>query len=183
PPNECTTSGLCQIPIQNFITHSAIAANNSNALIGLANNALANVATSQVLELPCGIYFLDSITDNSGGGHVVQINAHGNTALFINGNITDNKPVNFYVDPKGHLDVFVKGTMLGANNQRLGNMNTPANLRMYFASAAATAVQVGGPDIMGLGIYTPNGGFSQANSLTYYGALFTKDYLGGGSLN
>src|SRR6185369_6062773 len=108
---------------------------------------------------------------------------HGNTALFINGNIDDHKPVNFYVDPKGHFDVFVKGTMLGVNNQRLGDMNTPANLRMYFASAAATAVQIGGPDIMGVGIYTPNGGFSQANSLTYYGALFTKDYLGGGSLN
>jgi hypothetical protein len=183
PPNECTTSGLCQIPIQNFITYYSNLAHNNNALIGLASNALVNKNVTEVLELPCGVYYLDSISDSSGGGHVIQINAHGNTALFINGNISDNKPVNFYVDPRGHLDVFVKGTMLGANNQRLGNMNVPANLRMYFASSAATAVQVGGPDIMGVGIYTPNGGFSQANSLTYYGSLFTKDYLGGGSLN
>jgi hypothetical protein len=35
---------------------------------------------------------------------------------------------------------------------------------------------------MGLGLYVPNSGFAQGSSMTFYGSLFTHDFLGGGSL-
>jgi hypothetical protein len=183
---DCDTQGLCQVTINTYITYYKT--HNNNTAIGLsaAGTDLSNVGADTMLELPCGYYYLTTINDPSGGGHTIDINVHGNTALFVDGDINDHKPINFYIDPKAHLDMFVRGNMLLANNNRLGNMNVPANMRFYVSSpgtgAPAMAFQCA-PAIMGLGIYVPNSGFSQSNSLTFYGALFARDYLGGGSMS
>jgi len=181
PCKRC--AGVDQVPIAGYVANYA-GTRNDNAGIGLASTAFSGLTANAVLELPCGYYYLDQITSTKS----VQINAHGNTALFVAGDISTGQTLSFSVDPKAHLDVFVLGKVSMANNSRLGNMNVPANMRLYIAGVSSTvpawAIQPGNPQIFGLGTYTPNGAFNPAGSMDMYGAMFAKDYIqNAGSLN
>jgi hypothetical protein len=185
PCKRC--AGVDQVPIVAYIDNYKQAGRNDNALIGLSPTALANQTANQVLELPCGYYALSAITSTKN----VQLNVHGNAALFVDGEVDVGATFSIYVDPRAHFDLFVRGKVSMGNNSRIGNMNVPANMRLYIAGVCtsncggtAWALQPGNPQIFGVGTYTPNGAFNPAGSMDMFGALFAKDYIqGSGSLN
>ena len=84
PPCDCSSSQL--IDVAGIVAYGAV--NNDNATIGLDPNVFATGAllSATRLDLPCGSYYLSSIQANG----TMTIAIHGNTALFIGGDVNPN---------------------------------------------------------------------------------------------
>jgi hypothetical protein len=126
PPCDCKMDQL--VPVTAMVT--AHATMNDNASIGLNANVLASPGAPSRLDLPCGSYYLTSINPSV----PVTIWAHGQTALYIGGNISSSDDLAFGVDPTGAFDVFVAGTVNTSAKFTFGSPNYPALTRAYFGS-------------------------------------------------
>src|SRR5262249_44798561 len=141
-PCDCTPSQL--IPVGAIVAAHRTA--NDNATINLAPNALAGGGGPQRLDLPCGRYYLTSInTSNS-----VVIVAHGNTALYIDGDVSSGAEFAVTVDPTGQLDVFIAGRFTSQSVFNLGSPNWPALVRIYVGTSP---LDITGGSLVGAFIY------------------------------
>jgi hypothetical protein len=160
-----------QVPIANFVTHYSTAANNNNAVIGLSTSALNTPGTVR-LDLPCGYYYLQQIGNGSGS---VTLAAHGNTALFVGGDINVSS-LTVAVDPAARFDIFVNGNVtLGSGH--IGTPAYPSQLRIY----ATGNISFQSSSSINGDFYAPNGTYSTQGSAVTFGAIFAKDYSTGGS--
>jgi hypothetical protein len=199
-----------QVPIAGYIAYYKT--HNNNALLtppvgGLATNAMANLSGAAVLDLPCGIYYLDSIHESANVD--VTIVAHGNTALFVAGDISVRGGM--VIEPESadtHFDLFVGGSININGAPRIGNTAFPSNMRIYVGSpcggagatcasgydccsgncsAANTCTGAGALDWsltfgnakhMAADFYMPNGAFNPTTNFTgLEGAIFAHDYV------
>jgi len=126
PPCRCGE----KIPVTSIVAEYQT--NNDNAIIGLDPTALSNFPGKSHLELPCGIYYLDSINT----GQDLTIVATGRVALMIGGDFNAANKLQIMPAPSGELDVFIAGTLVASNNVSIGNPNFPALMRMYVGGAA-----------------------------------------------
>lgn len=157
-----------RVPIADIVDdHSD---NNDNDAIGLNEDALGANNTDEVrLDLPCGNYYLSEVDRNA----TTTIVAHGNTALYIDGDMNLDAETSITVEPEGQLDVFVDGSIYANTEFEMGSANHPALMRMY----------VGGDDgIMinnrlraGANLYAVPGGVDNNNRTEVYGSLYTGD--------
>jgi hypothetical protein len=170
-PPPCDSCGAAAIPVGTIVDGYA-GANNDNAQINLATNAMANLTGSTRLDLPCGSYYLDSI-DSTGS---VTIYARGRTALFIGGDATASI-LSFSTDPSGSLDVFVKGTLNSSADLVVGNPNYAALTRIYIGGAGLTIA--GEAHLAGL-FYAASSDLNLESHITAYGSLYVKNFIGAG---
>jgi formylglycine-generating enzyme required for sulfatase activity len=198
PTDPCKRCAAAQqVPIQKFVTHYSNAANNDDAAFinGTTRTTVAQVAnmlvspTASRVDFPCGFYYFNSI---SGGS--LTIVAHGNTAIFVGGNITLTGTLTVQVDPSARLDIFVAGDVtMGTAN--LGSQLFPSQLRFYVAQSCATvgncasngcssdwSVGLSG-GFSGADIYAPNGGVCAQSHMDFFGAIFANKFQSGGSIN
>jgi hypothetical protein len=128
-------------------------------------------AAATRLDLPCGNYYLDGITV----GSPVTIVAHGNTALYVGGDVTTNT-LNLTLDPSAELDVFIAGTICNSGNLKTGSPNYPAQMRIYVGGTGACgnvgdSVRFSGPANFFAGNFYAAHGFTASSPGTYYGAI------------
>jgi hypothetical protein len=105
---------------------------NDNALIGLKYNALDNPTGALHLDLPCGVYYLNSIN----ASQVITIAVHGRTTLVVGGMISVIQNLIVDVDPTASLDVFLGGVLDVPNLMTFGTPAFPRLTRVYVGSAS-----------------------------------------------
>jgi hypothetical protein len=125
PPCACTPADV--LPIGAIVAHYADAANNDDATVGLDPDVLAAPSGPIRLDLPCGRYYLTSLS----ASRPVTIAAHGHTALFIGGDITVSAALLFALDPGATLDVFVGGRLVDSGSLAIGSPAFPSATRFY----------------------------------------------------
>jgi hypothetical protein len=166
PPCDCAPQNL--LPIAAWV--DAASAKNDNASIGLSPTVLAGAAGPARIDLPCGVYYLTGISTS----HAVTIAAHGNTALFIDGDVSPSAPLSFVLDPTAQFDVVVKGTISSSAPMIIGSPNYPALSRTYLGSpngaTFSSSWQVGGE------VYAGYGPINFSAPLTMYGAIFASAF-------
>jgi hypothetical protein len=172
PPCDCTPQGL--LPISSWVA-AARPPNNDNASIGLNANALQNPSGDIHLDLPCGRYYLTSISS----GNSVTISAHGNTALFIDGNVSSSSSISFVLDPTAQFDLVLGGTLQASSGLVIGSPNYPALMRTYIASMSTLDLSAAGT--IGGNVYAAYGPVSLSSDYVQYGALFAGDFNASGS--
>jgi len=196
-----------QIPIQQYVTYYSNPVNNDNAAIGLSQSVFNNGTGAGVLDLPCGVYYLDRIVATSG----ITIAAHGNTALFIGGSVEVKGALVLTLDSTARFDVFVAGDFYGNGTLSIGSPAYPGNMRVYVGgackgggsscvqdgeccSATCNSGKCGAGSILpsdppwsvyikassniAADIYAPNGEIYASASFSMYGAIFAGWYRG-----
>ncbi|TDP75949.1 DUF7305 domain-containing protein [Bradymonas sediminis] len=155
-----------RIPVANIVA-SRSGTNNDNALIGLDENVFSLFGgNTKRIDLPCGNYYLSEITGNQG----VTIVAHGNTALYIGGDILSNGKVTITLTPDAQLDLFVAGSVRVTNGFKLGSPNYPALVRAYIGGDQGLQT-TSGSDIAGF-IYAVPGGIQSTTSSEFFGGVY-----------
>jgi hypothetical protein len=150
---------------------------NDNVAIGLDSAAFENATGATRLDLPCGRYYLTKITPRSSA----TIAVHGRTAIFIGGNIdTQQANLDIAIDPQAELDIFVGGTIVNATGLRLGNVDVPAQLRVYIAGGP---VDFSAPSTTAGNFYLPYSEFVSPSNFNLFGSLFAKKFTGQGQIH
>ncbi len=165
-PCDCAANDL--LPISSWV--AAAAANNDDLAIAL-NPSIAEQTNSPMrIDLPCGVYYLTSIgTDAS-----LTIAAHGNTALFIGGDVDTNAPIPFVLDPTAQFDLVVGGTIRSTQQVVIGSPNYPALMRTYIGSTDGLLFD--GPWQVGGNLWVGYGPLDFTTSVTLYGGIFTQSF-------
>jgi hypothetical protein len=164
PPCDCAPDQL--VPIAAIVDDQKT--HNDNATIGLDPGALSNPQDAIRLDLPCGRYYLDSISSSN----EVTVVAHGRTALFI-GDVNTSGDLTITLDPIAELDVFIKGGLSTSSLLVIGNPNYPALSRTYVGATSGISlssdVQLSGNLYAGYGLVSPS------SELEVFGSVFAGD--------
>ncbi len=118
-------------------------AQNDDAAIGITYGTLSNVTTQTRLDLPCGVYYFDTIQI----GKSTTIVVHGHTAIIVGGSVRISQQLTLDLDPDATLDVFVGGVMNVSNDVTLGSPAYPRLSRLYFGDSSC----VGGGGTLAVG--------------------------------
>jgi hypothetical protein len=167
PPCDCQTSH--EVPVASIVAN--FKANNDNATIGLSPTALSGSAYTR-LDLPCGVYYLDSITNSV----AVAVVAHGNTALAIGGDVSPSSPLTITLDPTASLDLLIGGTISSQDQLTIGSISYPALSRTYVAGTHGLTFASG--TTLGSNLYAALAHFDWSADSDIYGAVFAGDFSG-----
>jgi len=173
-PCPCNSEHLLDVPA----IVEQVKQNNDNAEARLDPDALSPVLTVQTIELPCGRFFLESV---SIVGHVT-LKIEQRTALFVGGDFTVGG--SFYVDvgPEGELDLFIGGNLRTVGSTSFGDKNRPAASRIYVGgrSGLGDITLAGLNDFVG-NLYAPTASVRTVGLLNIYGAVFGREFISGGT--
>ena len=170
PCTRCKQSN--RIPIDDIVKRRRNG-NNDNSKIGLKADALASQNNSIRLDLPCGEYYLSRVDI----GNSVSIVAHGNTAIYIDGNVEAGNFFDIKPDPSAQLDVFVTGNVELGNESSIGSPAYPASMRMYIGGNEGW--KIGNKIQIGANIYAIPGGIEAGNELEVFGGLYVQKLKAG----
>jgi hypothetical protein len=172
-PCDCSPSQL--IDISGIINDGKL--HNDNAQLGLDSHVFENPPGPRRLDLPCGRYYLTKVTP----GYSSTIAVHGRTALFIDGDLsTVRATVGITIDPQAELDLFIGGTILNSTELRLGNIEVPAQFRVYIAGSP---VDMSAVSVTAGNFYLPYSTFSSPSNLNLYGSIFAQSFAGQGEIH
>jgi hypothetical protein len=174
PPVSVPPPCACQ-PGQLLPTAAMVASfktNNDNATIGLDPKVLTGPAAPTRLDLPCGVYYLDSITTSVS----VAVVAHGNTALVIGGDIAPSSSLTITLDPTAQLDLLVGGTINTSDTLAIGSPNYPALSRTYVGGSAALTFSSGAT--LASNLYAALAHVDWSAGTDIYGSVFAGDFSG-----
>ncbi len=194
------------IDVKKIVRHYSNPANNDNALIGLNQNVLDNPSTSLRIDLPCGVYYFNSIQ----AGKSITIVVNGRTAIVVGGAIRISQEVIFDVQPNASLDIFAGGVLTVSNETTLGSPAYPRLTRLYLGDDSCkgggatlttgedftdccSGVVSGGLCVAGGGnvsqaislsqgghfnglLWAGYGTFTHSNPLEMYGSIFTDHF-------
>jgi hypothetical protein len=166
PPCDCMMSQL--VPVTAMVQNAAT--NNDNAAIMLDPNVLASPNAPTRLDLPCGSYYLTSIKPSI----PVTIWAHGQTALYIGGDVSASDALAFGVDPNGAFDIFIGGTLNTSSGLTIGSPNYPALTRTYVGSTAG--VDFSSEVTLDGEFYAANGTVNWSADTDAYGSIFAGNF-------
>jgi hypothetical protein len=165
PPCDCPPDHQL-IPVAAMVTaHQS--PNNDNQSIHLSDNAFAGGGSGR-LDLPCGSYYLSSINPNG----PITIWAHGQTALYVDGNVSSGSTITIGVDPTASFDVFIKGTLSSSSGITIGSPNYPALTRTYVTGA----FEVSSAGTFAGELYAAYGTVTWTNEADAYGSVFAGDF-------
>jgi hypothetical protein len=165
--------GLGLIDVKSLVAFGK--ANNDNATIGLADDALANVVGGRRLDLPCGRFYLTKI----GGPGPIAIVVHGATALFIGQNVVAAGALEVTLDPQATLDVFIHDGIEGSGDLEIGSTQIPSQTRVYMGG---NSVGLTNTSILAGNFYLPSALLGFAGDKQVYGSLYVGSYAGSGAL-
>jgi hypothetical protein len=173
PPCKCQPNQI--IPVNAIV--AAFKTNNDNAAIGLHANVLSGPSAPTRLDLPCGYYYLDSITTSVG----VTVVAHGHTALFIGGDIAPSSGLSITLDPTASLDLFVGGTINTSDSLSIGSPAYPALSRTYVGNndaANLAGLTFSSGTTLGSNLYAAHARVDWSAGTDVYGSVFAGDFTG-----
>jgi hypothetical protein len=145
--------------------------NNDNDRWGIARDALASVAGSTQLSLPCGRFYLSQIAGM--GNVVVQVN--GLAAVFVDGPVSLIGNLSFQIAPGAEVDVFVGQDFAVQGLVAVGSKERPASGRLWIAGSQAITLL--SPWIGNL--YAPRARVSATVGLEAWGSIFAGEFMGG----
>jgi hypothetical protein len=165
PPCDCTDT----IPVGAMVAYAKT--NNDDAAVGLDPALLTTASHPPRIDLPCGQYYL---TGFSLSGDVTIV-AHGNTAIFVDGDINANANLTITIaDATSQLDLFVSGTIVATSEARIGNPNFPALTRIYIGGTQTLDMQ--SSLIVGGEIWAGNAKVLWESEADMFGAIFAGDF-------
>ena len=172
PPALCNCSN--PIDIAGIVTNGA--ATNDNASIGLSDTVFANTSTALHLDLPCGAYYLSAIKSSA----ALSISVHGNTVLYVSGNIQTSGPFEITIDPTAELSLFVGGSITGSAAMALGSTEVPAQTAIYVGGTSGVTTS----NTLGVAgaLYVPNGPLKSSNTASVSGAVLANGITGSGAI-
>lgn len=161
PPCDCAAGQLLDVAgmVADGVAH------NDDAVVGLDPAVFDGAGANVRLDLPCGRYALTRLVPTG----AITIAVHGRTALFIAGDVDLSNALNLIIDPTAELDVFVGGGLHASSQVRFGNLEAPAQLRIYVAGANVSTSA--GSTVAG-NFYLPNASYQPSASVDLYGSVF-----------
>ena len=146
--------------------------NNDNDVIGLDEDLLnpSELGGETRIDLPCGNYYLSGIDVD----HRLTIVAHGNTALYIDGDVHFDHRTIITPTADAELDVFVAGDVTFGARVQLGSPNYPALMRVYVGGDGGLTTDHRF-ELAGF-LYSVPGGADFGHRLEVFGGLYTQDY-------
>jgi hypothetical protein len=163
PPCDCAHP----VPVASTVAWAKT--NNNNAAIGLDPAILTQPNHPARIDLPCGIYYLLGF---SSGGMIV---AHGNVAVFVDGDATSSGDLTMTIaDPASQLDLWISGTIVATSNFKIGAASYPALTRTYVGSTKTLDIQVG--LVIGGELWAGNAPVLWESDSDMFGAIFAGDF-------
>lgn len=150
---------------------------NDNADAGFDQGRFNAVIGRQVTELPCGRFYADRVA----GLGSIELRVQGRTALFIGGDFDLGGFFDVQLGPRGELDVFIAGSVLGAGYLRMGGSSRPSGVRIYIAGDRGFTL-LGASRFVG-NVYAPRAPITIAGYMNLHGALFARSITTGGDLD
>jgi hypothetical protein len=143
--------------------------NNNDAAINLDPGIMTQAGHAARIDLPCGVYYITGFNSN---GNVV---AHGNVALFVDGDISSSGGLTITVaDASSALDLYVSGTIVTGANFKLGNAAYPAVTRLYIGTTGTLDIQSG--LIIGAEIWAGKATVLWESDSDVFGSLFVGNF-------
>jgi hypothetical protein len=166
-PCPCENSDILNIPA----LVDAAKSKNDNNKFGIDKDALASIAATAQLTIPCGQFYLSQI---AGLGNIT-VHVTGMSALFIDGSIDVTGNVSFTVDPGAEIDVFVKQDLLVQGSIAIASKDRPAAGRIWVGGSQP--INLLSPWIGNL--YAPQASVSATIALEVWGSIFASDFSAG----
>jgi hypothetical protein len=167
PCDACPPSAL---DVPGIVAAFSDPALNDNAAIGLDADVFDPATNApNRLDLPCGRYYLSGVQAN----RALTIVANGNTALFIDGDITANNALTITLTPDAQLDVFISGDVVNNNSLTLGSPDYPALMRVYVGGAGGFVAN--NPVTVGGYLYVVPGDIRSNNELEVFGGIYANE--------
>lgn len=165
PPCNCTTP----IPVGAMVTYAQT--HNDDASIGLNPGTVATDNAPARIDLPCGQYYLTGINTSN----ALTIVAHGNVALFIDGNVTTQDSLTMTIaDAASQLDIFISGTIDTQSDIKIGNRDFPAQTRVYIGGTQTVDIQSNA--VIGAEIWAGNAKVLWESDSAVFGSIFAGDF-------
>lgn len=127
-PCDCSSGAAGFVDIAGAITSAA--GHNDDAAINLSPAVLASVTNATMVPLPCGTFYLSSISAEA----EVTLMVHGRTLLAVGGDATFNSGLSVQLDPSAELDLLVS-RHLTVSGAAFGASAAPAHFRVWVAGA------------------------------------------------
>jgi hypothetical protein len=152
-------------------------ARNDNADAAFDPTRFNAVLGRQVTTLPCGRFYADRVA----GLGSIELRVEGRTALFIGGDFDLGGFFDVQLGPRGELDVFIAGSVLGAGYLRMGGASRPSGVRIYIGGDRGFTL-LGASRFVG-NVYAPRAAVTIAGYMNLHGALFAQNIITGGDLD
>jgi hypothetical protein len=150
---------------------------NDNADAAFDPTRFNAVIGRQVTTLPCGRFYAERVA----GLGSVELRVEGRTALFIGGDFDLGGFFDVQLGPRGELDVFIAGSVLGAGYLRMGGTSRPSGVRIYIGGDRGFTL-LGASRFVG-NVYAPRAAVTIAGYMNLHGSLFARDIITGGDLD
>jgi hypothetical protein len=127
PPCECANEAL--VDIDGVVSQGMT--QNDNGRIGLALDALSDVASPKQLTLSCGRFALQGIS----GDAEIALRIVGRVILVVEGNVEAGRKFSLELEPGAALDLFIAGNLTVSGESLIGDNTRPAATRVYVLGA------------------------------------------------
>jgi hypothetical protein len=148
---------------------SAARAHNDDSLIGLDSGAL----TGGTLDLPCGVYYIDSVTSAA----LFTLRVHGLVKLVVAQDLVLQGGLSVALDGGAELDLVVGGSINASGAASIGSPASPPRVRVWVASDR-TLVFDGNPSLH-LVLTAPAAAISAPEGLTVEGSILARQFSAG----
>ena len=175
--NACTQCGAAdRIPVSEIVDRHT-GADNDNSAVGLSPDAMDGVDDGQVLELPCGEYYLSKMNIDD----TATIRVTGRTALYIGGDVEVGSNLTIKPAANAELDVFIDGNVTIDDRVELGDAAYPASTRFYVGGDKGW--DFGSQARMAGYIYAVPGGIVADDGIELYGGMYTQNLDAGSDVD
>jgi hypothetical protein len=165
PPCECGSPDL--VDVASLVAEHA--ADNQDAMIGLAPDRLTGYHGAVTLDLPCGIYYLGPVT----GDGALTLRITGKVALLIAGDVALTAPLTVELDTEdAELDLLIAGILSIDHALVIGRVDHPARTRVYVGGTGT--IDLAGNSQLATNFYAPHAAVALSANATMYGSLFVR---------
>ena len=162
PPCECANEEL--VDIGGVVSQGM--SQNDNGRIGLALDALSNVASPKQLTLACGRFALQGIS----GEAEIALRIVGRVILVVDGDVEAGRKFSLELEPGAALDLFIGGNLSVSGESLIGDNTRPAATRVYVRGAGNIALP--GTARFSANLYAPHAPLTVLALGDVYGAAF-----------
>lgn len=162
PPCKCANDEL--VDIDDVVSQGMT--QNDNDRIGLALDALSNVASPKQQTLSCGRFALQQIS----GEAEIALRIAGRVVLVVDGDVEAGRKFALELEPGAALDLFVRGDLSISGESLIGDATRPAATRVYVLGAGDIALP--GTARFSANLYAPHARLTVLAVGDVYGSAF-----------
>jgi hypothetical protein len=162
PPCECANEALVDVGgvVNQGMTQ------NDNRRLGLAFDALSNVASPKQLTLSCGRFALQQIS----GDAEIALRIVGRVILVVDGDVEAGRKFSLELEPGAALDLFIGGNLSISGESLIGDNTRPAATRVYVLGSNDIALP--GTERFSANLYAPHAKITVLALGDVYGSAF-----------